>query len=228
MCGRFTTTAPADILVEEFGLEAVAADYRPSFNVAPTQRVPAVTDLSARRLELLRWGLIPSWSRGPGDGAQLINARGESVASKPSFRDAYRKRRCLVLADGFYEWKRQLGKKIPMYIRLASKRPFAFAGLWEDWLSPQGDIVRSCAIVTTRPNDTVATIHDRMPVILSREGRDAWLDPDNRDPSDLLEPCTAELEAYSVSTLINKPSNNVPECIEPQQPKGTLPLFPDW
>jgi len=229
MCGRFTQTAPADLLAEEFGLEAIDPAYRPSFNIAPTHMIPVVTRASEPRLELFRWGLIPSWSPAATGGAQLINARRESVATKPSFRDAFRKRRCLVLADGFYEWQRRPGQKIPMYIRLRSKRPFAFAGLWEGWLSPEGEVVRSCSIITTTPNPTVARIHDRMPVILPRDARARWLDPDDPDPGALLEPYPdGEIEAYSVSPLVNKPDNDVPECIAPEQPKGTLPLFPDW
>ena len=226
MCGRFTTTAPADILAAEFGLEEISAAFTPSFNVAPTHLVPVVTGRPRCALELFQWGLIPSWSSDRGRPGQLINARSESVAQKPSFREAFQKRRCLVLADGFYEWKNQVGQKIPMYIRLADKRPFSFAGLWEGWLSPDGEVVRTCTIITTPPNELLAPIHDRMPAILPRAARAAWLE--SADVS-LLEPYPSdEMEAFSVSTLVNSPHNNAPECIAHAEPKGTLPLFPDW
>lgn len=231
MCGRFTSTAPADVLAEAFGLDAVASDYHPSYNLAPTRPVPVVTGGGARRtLELFQWGLIPSWADRPRPG-RLINARAETVATRRAFRDAFRKRRCLVLADGFYEWRRDGRRKIPMYIRDRSGRPFAMAGLWDCWMAPDGELVRTCAIVTTRPNRDVAPIHDRMPAILPADAHDVWLDHDRFDAealSALLSPCPdGALEAYPVSPLVNSPANDSPRCIERQEPRGTLPLFPD-
>lgn len=231
MCGRFTSTAPADILAEEFGLDAVASSYAPSFNIAPTHMVPVVTNWTRRSLELFQWGLIPSWSKDRGSPGQLINARSETVATRAAFKEAFAKRRCLVLADGFYEWKNQVGTKVPMYIRLASRRPFAFAGLWEGWLSPDGEVVRTCTILTTRPCDAVASIHDRMPVLLTADGREQWLDHDRADREALralMRPTAEPLEAYSVGTLVNSPANDSDQCIAPEEPRGTLPLFPDW
>ncbi len=232
MCGRFTVTSPADILIEEFGLTRVSAAFAPRFNIAPTQLAPVVTHFRARELELFQWGLVPSWARNKSVGPQLINARAESLATKPAFRDAFAKRRCLVLADGFYEWKREVGRKIPMYVRRESRRPFAFAGLWEGWLAPDGELVRSVTVVTTEPNDVMASIHDRMPVILPPDARELWLDPRIDDParlSALLRPYAGgDLEAFSVSTLVNSPANDCPDCIAREEPKGTLPMFPDW
>jgi putative SOS response-associated peptidase YedK len=231
MCGRFTSTASAEVLAEEFGLHSVASGFAPSFNVAPSHLVPVVTRGTRRSLELFQWGLIPSWARDPAVASQLINARCESVGQKPSFRDAYARRRCLVVADGFYEWTPALGGKTPMYVRLRSRRPFAFAGLWEAWLSPAGEVIRTCTIITTEANRVLKPIHPRMPVILPEAAREAWL-ADHDDVAalrGLLRPYPDdELECFSVSDRVNSPRNNGPQCIVPQAPRGTLPLFPDW
>ena len=232
MCGRFTVTSPADILIEEFGLSRISAAFSPSFNIAPTQLAPVVTHFRDRELELFQWGLVPSWSRDRKIGSSLINARCESVRTKPTFKEAFARRRCLVLADGFYEWKKEVGRKIPMYIRRQCRRPFAFAGLWEGWHAPDGEVVRTCTVLTTEPNDVMADIHDRMPVILPPDARDVWLNPDvtNWDTlRPLMTPYThGDLEAYSVSPLVNSPANDCADCIAPQEPKGTLPMFPGW
>jgi len=166
------------------------------------------------------WGLIPSWAKDPSIGNRMINARSETLAEKPSFKAAYKRRRCLVLADGFYEWRKNPDKsKTPMYVQLESRDPFAFAGLWESWHSPDGDHVLSCTIITTQPNDFVRKIHNRMPVILPRRAYEQWLDPDEQKP-DRLQPLLApypaeEMTAYPVSTTVNNPRNETPECIEP-------------
>src|SRR5918998_1491873 len=176
MCGRYTLTVPTDKLAAEFGLDEVRADLSPNFNVAPTQSVAVVVaEGGKRRLETLRWGLVPSWADDPEIGSRMINARSETAPEKPSFRSAFRRRRCLIPADGFYEWKRLNGSKQPYYFRIDGGRPFAFAGLWENW-NKDGEI-RSCAILTTTANDLVEEVHERMPVILPRDHYDAWLDP---------------------------------------------------
>ena len=176
---------------------------------------------SGSRLSLYRWGLVPSWATDSSIGDRMINARAESVATKPSFRGPLRRGRCLVLADGFYEWQLQAGRKTktPIYVRLKSGRPFAFAGLWDTWRSPEGTAISSCAIITTVANEILAPIHNRMPVILDRSAHATWLDvresPTDRLTSLLCPYPGAEMEAYAVSPLVNNPRNDVPECVAP-------------
>ncbi|MDQ3795290.1 MAG: SOS response-associated peptidase [Actinomycetota bacterium] len=218
MCGRYTLVTPAKKLAEEFSLDASSVDLPPNYNVAPTQGVAAVlSEGGERRLEILRWGLIPPWADDPQIGSRMINARAETAPEKPSFRRAFRERRCLIPADGFYEWKRTNGSKQPYYIHMKDERPFAFAGLWESWNDNGGPAIRSCTILTTGPNALVAGVHDRMPVILPAGSYDAWLDPEaERDElAALLAPYPEdEMEAYPVSRFVNSPSNNDPRCIE--------------
>lgn len=168
---------------------------------------------------MLRWGLIPSWAKDPRIGNQCINAKAETVAEKPSFRSAFKKRRCLVIATGFYEWQVQAHAKQPMWIGLKSRRPFAFAGLWEQWQPPDGAVIESCTIITTTPNDLMAPIHNRMPVILAPPSYDQWLDPafQHIEPLNaLLRPYPSEeLTVCPVSTLVNNPRQDTPECLEP-------------
>jgi putative SOS response-associated peptidase YedK len=219
MCGRYTLTTSVERLAAEFGFGASSVELPPNYNVAPTQEVAAVlSEGGDRRLELLRWGLIPSWADDPGIGSRMINARSETAPEKPSFRRAFRERRCLIPADGFYEWKRTNGAKQPYYIRMQEGRPFAFAGLWESWSNDGGPEIRSCTILTTGPNALVGGIHDRMPVILPAGSYDAWLDPEaeKEELAPLLAPYPEdEMEAYPVSRFVNSPSNNDPRCIEP-------------
>jgi len=219
MCGRYTLRTPVEKLAEEFGLEDSSVDLPPNYNVAPTQGVAAVlAENGHRRLEVLRWGLIPPWADDPQIGSRMINARAETAHEKPSFRRAFRERRCLIPADGFYEWKRTNGTKQPYYIHMKEGRPFAFAGLWESWREEDGPEVRSCAILTTRPNALASEIHDRMPVILPAGSREAWLDPEaeKEELLALLEPYPEdEMEAYPVSRYVNSPQNNDPRCVEP-------------
>ena len=171
----------------------------------------------------MRWGLIPSWAKDPSIGNRMINARGETVAEKPSFRNALQRRRCLVLADGFYEWQKVGKAKRPMRIVLKSREPFAFAGLWESWRNPDGEAVRSCTIVTTQANEALRPIHERMPVILPREMEEFWLDGDVTDPAALTDVLLSypdeSVEAYEVSSLVNKATNNGPDLIVPA-PQG--------
>jgi len=220
MCGRFTLTADISTLQESFPFVEMPQGMQPHFNIAPTQPVAVVPNDGRNKLDFFVWGLIPSWAKDPNIGSRLINARAETLHEKPSFRTAFRRRRCLVLADGFYEWRQAERGKTPMYIRLASGKPFAFAGLWESWNSPDGSNVLSCTIITTQPNELMATIHNRMPVILPEEAYPIWLESSEADPQQLtglLKPYPAEqMQAYPVSPLVNSPKNDLPELIRPR------------
>ncbi len=221
MCGRFTLFVDPKDLMEAFPGFAVPVDWTPRYNIAPTQSVAVIPNNGGDQIEFFRWGLIPSWAKDPNIGNRMINARAETLAEKPSFRAAYRRRRCLVLADGFYEWRKEPGRttKTPLYIRLESGEPFAFAGLWEAWRAPDEQTILSCTIITTTPNPLVAKIHNRMPVILEREAYDLWLDPAEQSPDRLgkwLRPYpAAQMTAHPVSTLVNSPANDSPACIVP-------------
>ena len=221
MCGRFTLGATAATLAAQFDLANVPT-WTPHYNIAPTQEVLVVLQPSPqanREARLHRWGLIPPWAKDPSIGNRMINARAETVATKPAFRRAFKERRCLLLADGLYEWQRQERRKQPFYIRLRDGRPFAFAGLWEHWEGSEGMAIQSCTILTTTSNEVVGRIHDRMPVILSPTDYDRWLDPSIQEPAvlqTLLRPYPAdEMTAYPVSTLVNSPANDTPGCTEP-------------
>lgn len=232
MCGRFIATSPVSALAERFLVDEVKVDHEPDarFNVAPTLDVVAVAESrssdGARRLGTFRWGLVPSWAKDPSIGSKLINARAESVAEKPAFRKALSRRRCIVPADAFYEWRRppqgSKAKKQPYVIRRRDGVPMAFAGLWEAWRDPsgpEGEWLRTCTIITTAANEAVRPLHDRMPVILAPDAWDRWLDTDVEEVEavrGLLVPSPAEdLETYPVSTLVNDVSNDGPELLEP-------------
>jgi len=227
MCGRFTLTVSPEQLRSVFdGLSVPNIDqqddrYRPRYNIAPTQPVAVVANDGQNRLDYFVWGLIPSWAKDPSIGNRMINARAETLHEKPSFRSAFKRRRCLVLADGFYEWRQEPGRrsKTPMYIRLESGQPFAFAGLWENWFSPDGSQILSCTIITTEPNSLMQSIHNRMPVILPPVAYPLWLDSREADSQQLLtvlKPFPAELmKAYPVSQWVNSPANDDPRCIQP-------------
>lgn len=229
MCGRFTLTDPDADLAEQFNLPDVP-DLQPRYNIAPTQPVAAVrvaAESAARELALLRWGLIPFWANDPGIGARMINARSETAAEKPAFRAAFRRRRCLVLADGFYEWQKENGGKQPFYIRLRDGQPFAFAGLWESWKGEGETVIESCTLLTTQPNDLIHPLHNRMPVILHPRDYALWLDPEMQ-AAERLKPLLRpypfeEMVAYPVSRFVNKPQNDDPRCIEPLPEDRPLP-----
>lgn len=220
MCGRISLSVPREVIEEEFELAELPPDYRPRYNIAPTQPVLAIVadQEGGREAGYFRWGLVPFWAKDPSIGNRMINARAETVAEKPAFRNALARRRCLIPVDGFYEWQKREGGKAPMRIRLASGRPFALAGLWEEWRPKQGAPLRSCTILTTGASPFMGPIHDRMPVLLSREARAAWLDPERaaEEVQALLAAYPgSDLEAYEVSTLVNSPGNDIPECLDP-------------
>jgi putative SOS response-associated peptidase YedK len=221
MCGRFTLSVPAETLRDYFDLRQLP-EMPPRYNIAPTQPVAIVrpaADCVGRALDMVRWGLIPAWADDPGIGARMINARAETVAEKPAFRAAFRQRRCLVPADGFYEWQKVGTRKQPHHIRLKNGGPFAIAGLWEHWRSTDGEVIESCTLITTEANDLLQPIHDRMPVILPPGAFDLWLDPavaDTRPLTWLLCPFPAEeMATYPVSPRVNTPANDGPDLIAP-------------
>ncbi len=219
MCGRYVQKSPIDVLQKEFRIEKIHHDIQASYNIAPSQQVAAVIQRDVRELIPLKWGLIPSWAKDPKIAYKLINARGETLKDKPSFRNAFKRRRCLILGDGFYEWRKASKTKQPMYITLKSKKPFAFAGLWETWKSSDSNTVSTCTIVTTEANDLMKTIHSRMPVILRKDQTALWLDTDLQDDlflESMIKPYESEsLEAVEVSQKVNSPKVSSPQCIEP-------------
>ena len=235
MCGRYLLRADPALLERAFGFAEFSDTPQrmtPRFNIAPSQLVPVVRNHPGRELTILRqaagsgerelvlarWGLIPSWARDPAIGNRMINARAETVAEKPAFRSAFRARRCIVPASGFYEWRRTgRGPKQPYLIRRRDGAPIGFAGLWETWVDQAtGEEVTTCAIVTCEPNELMAELHDRMPVILDPKDYDAWLDPGHPGGAELLRPCPSEwLEAVPVSTRVNSPANDDETIIRP-------------
>ena len=221
MCGRFTLTATGEELAEEFDLPHAPA-LAPRYNIAPTQPVVAVRlhpETAVRELEFFHWGLIPHWAKDPNIGSRMINARGETVAEKPSFRAAFRYRRCIIPASGFYEWRKENGHKQPYYIYHTEGRVLALAGLWEHWQGADGSEIESCTIITTRPNERIGELHDRMPVVLQPEDYSTWLSGNGRHQSDLQHLLRSApeglLDAHPVSTYVNRPANEGPECVAP-------------
>jgi putative SOS response-associated peptidase YedK len=227
MCGRFTLTADFGRLQERFHFDPSGLAYEPSYNIAPGQPVLAVVQNDSRQAKYLRWGLVPFWATDPAIGNRMINARGETVADKPSFRRALRQRRCLILADGFYEWRRAGKLRQPMYIGFRDRRPFAFAGLWERWQPPHGAPLYTCTIVTTEANALVRPIHARMPVVLEPAGEELWLDHRLQEAErvlPLLQPyAKGDMQAYPVTRRVNAPQYNSPECLVPLQQDEDAP-----
>ncbi len=214
MCGRYSFAIEDALILERFGLRVRTAIYKARYNCAPAQNLAVIANNAPDTLNYFRWGLIPSWAKDPSIGNKLINARAETLVEKPSFKQAFRNRRCLVPATGFFEWKRPA--RTPWHIGMKNGDAFCFAGLWDQWATPEGKVVYSFTIITTRPNDLVSQIHDRMPVILQRDDEHRWIAP-HPDASliDLLQPFPAEkMEAWPVSTLVNSPGNDVPEIVK--------------
>ncbi len=225
MCGRYRLSRPK-YLVEYFDTEPPEEDFRASYNIAPTQSVAAIRPGTNKRiLSNMRWGLIPSWANDIAIGSRMINARGESVLEKAAFRDSFRQRRCLIPADGFYEWKRSGKTKRPFNFSMKDDSLFAFAGIWDCWKSPEGKLLESCSILTTTPNDLVKDIHDRMPVILPRKEYEPWLTVPAAQADELIEmlaPFDADLmRKYEVGPLVNSPGNDSPDCAVESTGVGT-------
>ena len=228
MCGRFTLRTPMNLLVQQFLLDmgepAPIHDWQPRYNIAPTQSSPVVrrnAESGRRELALLRWGLIPSWAKDSKIGYSTINARADSLATKPAFRTAFQRRRCLVVVDGYYEWKTLGKQKLPILYEQPEHRPFALAGLWESWRggdsAAKGNL-ETFSIVTTGANVLASRVHDRMPVILDSVDYDAWLDPQLTNAAQLdylLQPYEGELVATDVDPIVNNVRNDVPQCVEP-------------
>jgi putative SOS response-associated peptidase YedK len=233
MCGRYRLSRRKEILAEQFDTDFDDLDWEPRFNIAPTQPVPVIRRVEgnpARQASMMRWGLIPSWAQAPDIGAQNINARSETAASKPSFRDPLRRQRCLIPTDAFYEWQRTAKVKQPFCFEVGDGAVFAFAGLWDRWRGQDGQVLESCTILTTTPNVLLADVHDRMPVILAAEHYDRWLDPAMQgvvSAMGLLKPYDAALmRKYPVSKRVNLVANDDSECSTPVElPATTGSLF---
>lgn len=215
MCGRYRLSRTERYYLEKFGVSV--EDFNPRFNISPSQSVHAVVSHDGeRKLTQQRWGLIPFWAKDPKIGYKMINARSETIFEKPAFRDAFKKRRCLIPADGFYEWKKEGKAKQPFHFGMKDDSVFAFAGIWEHWKAPTGETVESCSILTTTPNELVTDIHDRMPVILPAAQYELWLtaEPARAEQLlDLLVPYAADgMRRYPVSSLVNSPKNDLAEC----------------
>ncbi len=232
MCGRFVSATPPDQVAAYFGAEAPEALLEPSWNVAPTTDVYAVlADGSTRHLDAFHWGLVPRWAKDLKIGSRMINARAETLATKGAYKHAFQRRRCIIPADGFYEWQKRPGQKTkqPYFIHRPDGEPYAFAGLWETWKGPDGkgdEVLRSCTIITTTPNSEMAKIHDRMPVILPPDAWDTWLDPEQQDLDllgRLLVPAPPQLITLRpISTQVNNVRNDGPELMDEAEPQPTL------
>ena len=221
MCGRFTLNVTPEQLQQSFPGLKIPEGLTPRYNIAPTQPIAVITNNHPDQLDFFVWGLVPSWAKDPSIGNRMINARAETLAEKPAFRAAFRRRRCLIPATGFYEWKQDPNQKskTPMYIHMEDRKVFAFAGLWESWNGPDGSNILSCTIITTDPNPLMAAIHNRMPVILHPSVYEQWLDPGEPPTGrlvSLLQPYPPEgMSAYPVSKMVNTPANDNPGCIAP-------------
>ncbi|MCA9077100.1 MAG: SOS response-associated peptidase [Planctomycetaceae bacterium] len=220
MCGRYTLRARLNQLLQLYRVNS-SLNWEPRYNIAPSQQVMAIRnqpDGRNREAVLLRWGLIPPWADDPRIGYKMINARAETIAEKPSFKHALKRRRCLIITDGYYEWRKEGTTKQPYFIHMSDESLFVFAGLWEHW-KKEDPPIDSCTIITTSPNELMAPLHNRMPVILPPDSAETWLDPDIEGPellTTLLQPYPEDtLEAYPVSTLVNSPKHESSDCVEP-------------
>ncbi|MGE7271698.1 SOS response-associated peptidase [Brevibacillus panacihumi] len=219
MCGRFTLATNPDSLMLRFQIEVIPFEWQARYNIAPGQNIPAIIeDRGQRRIGQLQWGLVPSWASDAKGGSKMINARAETLTDKPAFCRLFERKRCLIPADGFYEWQQGPKGRRPMRIMMRSGEPFAFAGLYDTWTCADGQKLHTCTIITTQPNSVVADIHDRMPVILNQEDEPFWLDRERYDAAllqSLLVPFdSARMRAYPVSAMVGSPKNDVPECIK--------------
>ncbi len=216
MCGRYSFAIEDKLIKERFGITVQSAIYKARYNCAPSQELPIISNKDPSELQFFRWGLIPFWAKDPLIGNKMINSKAETITEKPSFKNAFHRRRCLVPADGFYEWKKNIAKT-PYRIVLKSGAPFTMAGIWEKWVSGDGEIIHSFSIITTEPNELLAPIHNRMPVILLPENEKMWLDDTNEATlQGLLKPYPADLmKAFPISKLVNSPKNDIPEVIVP-------------
>jgi putative SOS response-associated peptidase YedK len=218
MCGRYSFAVEDALILERFGVRVRTAIYISRYNCSPSQKLAIIANDAPDTLQFFRWGLVPSWAKEPSIGNKLINARAETLLEKPSFKKSFLNRRCLVPATGFFEWKKDAAKT-PMHIRLKDKEAFCFAGLWDKWVSLDGETVHSFSIITTSPNPLVEQIHNRMPVILHRDDEQRWIEPKS-DLSlvELLKPYPAErMEAWPVSRLVNSPKNDLPALLDRYQ-----------
>ncbi|HNY59481.1 MAG TPA: SOS response-associated peptidase [Bacteroidales bacterium] len=217
MCGRYSFAPDLKIVNEHYDISVNDGDLTPNYNCAPSQLLPVITNDKSIGFNFFRWGLIPFWAKDISIGNKLINARSETILEKPSFRNAFRQRRCLVPADAFYEWKQEVKEKIPYRIFLKNQNIFSMAGIWEKCKLPNGETIFSFAIITTQPNTLMTKIHNRMPVILDKKGEDLWINnTDEKELTNLLKPFPAEqMTAYRISNLVNSPRNNSPKIIEP-------------
>jgi putative SOS response-associated peptidase YedK len=218
MCGRFALYSTIEIIAKEFNVGQTPFGFEPSYNIAPSQLIVTVYNEGENKLLQCKWGFIPSWSKDESIGNRMINARAEIVAEKPTIKSAFKKQRCLVVSDGFYEWRKEGKLKIPVYVRLKSGKPLGLAGLYNLWTSPKGEQIYTCTIITTDANKLLTPVHNRMPVIISKYNRDLWLDPNIQDEEailPLLKPYSSDdMKAYEVSQMVNSPSNDSPENIK--------------
>lgn len=219
MCGRFTIVFEPELLIRRFGVNEIPFEWRALYNAAPGQKIPAIIEeRGERRLGQLKWGLVPFWAKDEKIGYKMINAKSETIQEKPAFKNLFVRKRCIIPADGFYEWKKVGKAKQPMRIMMKSGEPFAFAGLFDSWTSPEGEKVHTCTIITTQPNKVVSDIHDRMPVILREQDEHLWLNRGQFD-ADLLQSLLipydeSKMRAYPVSAMVGSPKNDTHECIK--------------
>jgi len=226
MCGRYTLAKDLAEIKKRFDVSEAPENLKPRYNIAPNQQVPIIlldVEKKIRKMGYVRWGLIPSWADDPSIGNRMINARAETITTKASFKSLFKKRRCIVPADSFYEWKEiNTKEKIPMRLLLMNEEPFGFAGLWTTWRPKTGDPIVSCTIITTEPNELMAEIHNRMPVILEKKNEEMWIDPaveEEKLLQSFLKPFPSKkMKCYPVSRFVNAPSNDTPKCVEPMPP----------
>lgn len=226
MCGRFTQHHNLDEVKERFDIQETLFDIKPRFNIAPSQQIAAISQGEKKILTSYKWGLVPSWSKDTQIASKLINARAETLAEKPSFKKSLFSRRCLIPADGFFEWKQEGKNKTPVYIQMKNKSLFAFAGLWDEWLSENNEILRTCTIITVEPNSLIKPLHHRMAAILKREDENIWLDPKIKDLGkllSLLQPYSSEeMEFFSVGKEVGNTSYDFADCIKPLSKKEPI------